>query len=98
MELFASTMAFYAKLQAAGSIASFEPVLLTTHGGDMNGFILIKGDEHKLATVRLSQEFLDIEMQANLCLQGVGVIQGFVGEGVQSMMQSWGKHIQKYAR
>jgi hypothetical protein len=97
MELFQTSTAFYGKLQAAGTIESFEPVILSTHGGDMNGFILLRGDAQKLSALRVSADFLDIETQAALCLQGVGVIQGFVGEGVMSMMQSWGKHLPKYA-
>ena len=98
LELFQSSLGYYGKLQAGGSIENFEPVLLSAHGGDMNGFIVLRGDAQKLAAVRVSPEFVDIETQAMLCLQGVGVIQGFVGDGLQAMMQSWGKHLQKYAR
>ena len=98
MELFQTSMAYYGKLQAAGTIEGIEPVLLSSHGGDMNGFILLRGDSHKLAALRVSADFVDLETQATMCLQGVGVIQGFVGEGVQSMMQTWGKHLTKYAR
>jgi len=98
MELFQTGMAYYGKLQAAGTIESFEPVLLSSHGGDMNGFILLRGDAQKLAAVRVSPEFVDIETQSMLCLQGVGVIQGYAGEGVQSMLASWNKHLAKYAR
>jgi hypothetical protein len=68
------------------------------HGGDMNGFILLRGDAQKLAAVRVSPEFIDIETQSMLCLQGVGVIQGYAGEGVQSMLASWNKHLAKYSR
>ena len=98
MELFQTCLAFYTKLQQSGSIESFEPVLLHTHGGDLNGFVVLRGDAQKLAAVRNSNEFLDLEVQARLCIDGVGVINGVVGEGVQSMMQSFGKHIPKYAR
>jgi hypothetical protein len=98
MELFQTAMGYYGKLQASGTIESVEPVLLATHGGDMNGFIMLRGDQQKLAALRVTAEFMDIETQASLCLQNVGVIQGFVGEGVQSMMQLWNKHLPKYAR
>jgi hypothetical protein len=98
MELFQTCLAYYGKLQAAGTIESFEPVVLLPHGGDMNGFILLRGDAQKLQTLRMSHEMLELETQAQLCLQGVGVITGLVGEGLQSIMQTWGKHIPKYVR
>jgi len=41
MKLWGKTMEYYGKLQAEGRIESFEPVLLTAHGGDLNGFFLI---------------------------------------------------------
>jgi hypothetical protein len=98
MELFQSSLAYYGKLQAAGTIESFEPVIMSMHGGDMNGFILLRGDSQKLATLRVSHDFVDLEIQAGLCLEGVGVIPGFIGEGLQSVMQTWGKHLPRFAR
>jgi hypothetical protein len=98
MELFQSTMGYYSQLQAQGTIESFEPVIMNSHGGDMNGFILLRGDSQKLAALRVANDFVDLETQAMLCLEGVGVISGYLNEGVQQRMQTWGKHIQKYAK
>jgi hypothetical protein len=98
MELFQTTMGYYGKLQAAGTIESFEPVILHPHGGDLNGFIFIRGDAQKLAALTVAPEFVDFQTQAILCLEGVGVAQGHIGEGVQSLMMQWGKHLGRYVR
>ena len=60
MEAFQSGLAYFAKKVEAGEIESFEPVVLAAHGGDMNGFILVRGDSDKLTKLRDSDEFLDM--------------------------------------
>ena len=44
MKLWGKCMEYYGKLLADSRVESFEPVLLSPHGGDLNGFILIRGD------------------------------------------------------
>ena len=58
VQLFQKTVEFYGKLQAEGRIESFEPVLLSAHGGDLNGFFLLKGEAKKIAEVRGDETFL----------------------------------------
>ena len=45
VEVFGETVEYYGRLQADGRIESFEPCLLEPHGGDLAGFILIRGSE-----------------------------------------------------
>jgi hypothetical protein len=92
-ELFQQSMATYARWQSEGKIDNFEPVLLRPHGGDLNGFILFRGDQAKLDALRASDEWLDFEARAILCLEGVGTTTGWVGEGLMHVMQVWSKHI-----
>ena len=44
LDVFQETLTYYGKLQGDGKIDSFEPVLLTPHGGGLAGFILLRGD------------------------------------------------------
>src|SRR5262249_19954968 len=60
LETFGMSMGFWAKQVAAGKIESFEPVLLDRHGGDMNGFVLIRGSAANLAELANSEEFRDL--------------------------------------
>src|SRR5437879_6361468 len=73
LELFAHTINFWQGQIKAGNATSFEPVILRPHGGDLNGFFLIRGDRNKLNTVKESDEFLAIVSRAILLLEGVGV-------------------------
>ena len=91
MQLFQKTVEFFGKLQADGRIESFEPVLLSAHGGDLNGFFLLKGEAEKLGEVRRDETFLDITMEAGYCLEGVGIVPGFIGEGLTDVFSRWSK-------
>ena len=90
MELFQSTMAYWGKLQAAGEIDSFDPVLLAAHGGDMNGYFLIKGNPQKLDAIRHSDDFVTLQIRAGHILQGYGTVDAYHGDRLQQLMGQWG--------
>ena len=92
-ELFAHAVNYYSQLQASGQITSWEPVFLNRHGGDLNGFFLIKGEHAKLEAVLHSDEWLDLVLRADMYLTGVGAIQGWTGAPVPELMQRWTKLI-----
>ena len=96
MELFQSSLAYWTKKQEAGAIESFEPVIGTLHGGDMNGFFLIKGEPAKLDALQHEKDYIDLILQIGLALDGFGAIRAFHGSALQDIMQSWGGHIQQY--
>jgi hypothetical protein len=77
-----------------GNIESFDPVILTAHGGDLNGFIMVKGNREKMMDLRWNDEsFMKLFMQTNLCLQGFGCVDAYVGEGTMELMKKWGEMI-----
>ena len=94
-QLFQKSMEFWAKLQADGRIESFEPVILSAHGGDLNGFIIIKGDANKLSEILEDDNFRDMVTEAGYCLEGFGVVRGFIGEGTTDQLARWSKLIGK---
>jgi hypothetical protein len=93
VKLFEKTMEFYGKLQAEGKIESFEPALLSAHGGDLNGFIILRYDVDKLAEVRQDETFISIIMEADYCLEGFGLILGFIGEGLTDVFARYSELI-----
>ena len=92
-ELFQSSLAFWGKQAKQGNIESFEPVFFQSHGGDMNGFIFIKGDPQKLDAIQHTDDYINLVLQAGLCLEGSGFIRGYHGQRLMDMMQRWGKLI-----
>ena len=73
---------YYAGLQEKGDIESFEPVILEQHGGDLLGFVLIRGEREKLAKLRVDREFERRTIRAGLVVNSLGVVGALVGQGV----------------
>jgi hypothetical protein len=82
LQLFDEVIQYYVGLQQQGEVESFEPVLLEAHGGDLNGFLLIRGDRDKLNRLRDSEEFLRFNSRAALTVENFGVVRAFIGEGL----------------
>ncbi len=89
--LFGEVLAYYGGLQQRGEIESFEPVFLEPHGGDLGGFLLIRGEAEKLDRVRRSDEFTGFNARAGLCLHNIGVIGAFIGAGLERQFAVFGK-------
>src|SRR3972149_11528442 len=70
---------YYAAPQQAGALESFEPVLLEPHGGDLGGFILLRGEPAKLDRIRRSAEFQRLTTRAGLVAERIGVVTAYVG-------------------
>ena len=90
LQVFNEAIQFYTQLQQQGTIESFEPVALEPHGGDLNGFLLIRGDREKLNALRTSEEFLRLSNRAALIVDNFGVITAFIGEELQRLFTDFG--------
>jgi len=97
LEVFNETLAFYGRLQEEGTIESFEPVFLEPHGGDLGGFILIRGDAEKLASLRVSEEFTQFSIRAGLIVNGFGVVGADLEGRLQRQMAFYTEQIGAFA-
>jgi hypothetical protein len=75
--------------QQQGRISSFVPVFLNPHGGDMNGFFLIHGDNASLDAVMESDDWMQHMMRASLHLEGSGAVRGVAGDEVSGQLARW---------
>lgn len=89
MQLFQDFNQYLGGLQGEGTIDSFETVLLAAHGGDLNGFTLIRGEAAKLASMQTSDEWMKFNTRAGLLLEGNGAVNGATGEMVMQWMNVW---------
>ena len=96
-EIFNETLAYYGRLQEEGTIESFEPVFLEPHGGDLNGFILIRGDAEKLAVLRVSDEFGQFATRATLIVDGFGIVGADLAGRLQQQMEYYTEQIGAFA-
>lgn len=80
MEVIASLNALLEKEQSGGGIHSFDAVHLTPSGGEVNGFIMIRGDEQSIEELRMSEELADLMLRGHLYMDHFSVVDGVTGE------------------
>lgn len=71
-------------LEAAGEIESFETVLLDPHGGDLDGFTLVRAAPEKLVELWLRDDLNRLAARARLDHARFRVIWATTGEGVRA--------------
>jgi hypothetical protein len=94
VKVFTEALEYNTRLQQQGEIESFETVFLEAHGGDLNGFTLLRGDPDKLARIRTSDEFQRLTVRANLITDGFGVIGAILGEQVGTLMGVFNEQVE----
>ena len=95
LEVFNEAVQYYADLQKQKVIESSEVVLLEQHGGDLNGFILLRGDVDRLAQLRNDHEFQKRTIRAALYVDNIGVVGALIGAGVTRGMTDYMEEISK---
>ena len=93
LAVFTEATAYYARLQQEGTIESFEPVILSAHGGDLAGFVLLRGDRAKLDALKGTDEFARISLRANLIVDNLGVIDAAIGASLATGMATFAGQI-----
>ena len=76
-------------LQHQGTIQAFEIVFLDVHGGDLNGFFLLRGESARLDALVSTTEWVTHMARASQHLDGAGVIRGVTGDEVMKRMAIW---------
>ena len=73
--VFQEALQYYGGLQQRGELESFEAGFLEAHGGDLGGFILLRGDIAKLNRIRYEDaEFQRLLVKSQLNVESMGVI------------------------
>jgi hypothetical protein len=89
LEVFSESLAYYGRLEQEGVIEGFETAILEPHGGDIAGFVLIRGSEEKLAQLRVDDEFVRLSTRASLIVHGLGVVGAALGEGLEAAITTY---------
>ncbi|MFL5824468.1 MAG: hypothetical protein ACJ764_13625 [Solirubrobacteraceae bacterium] len=80
LQVFQESMEYYGKLQQDGRIESFDVVLLSPHGGDLAGFVVMRGERTSLAEVRFSEDFERLIARASAIVDSLGVMPAYSGD------------------
>jgi len=95
LQVFNDTFEYYAKLQQDGEIESFEPVLLEPHGGELGGFFLLRGDQDKLARLRVSEEFVRRTARGQLIVENLGIVDALLGARLVAQMANFAEEVEE---
>ena len=90
-EHFGQFVQYVEGLQRSAAIDSYDVVFLDPHGGDMNGFFLIRASGAKLTALLGSTEWVTHMTRAVLHLEGSGTVRGVTGALVRERMDLWTK-------
>ena len=97
LEVLGEALAYYGRLQQEGAIESFETALLEPHGGDLQGFIILRGSEARLAELRVDDEFVRLSTRASLVVEGVGVIGAALADGLEQAIGTYQQAVSELA-
>jgi|COG998Drversion2_1049125.scaffolds.fasta_scaffold491745_1 hypothetical protein len=86
--VFGEALAFMAEQEQAGNIESHEVTLLGAHGGDLQGFMLMRGDLDKLNGVITSPEWQRLVVRAGYIVQGFGVVRALLDDEAVRWVQA----------
>ena len=86
VEGFNETVEFFGQLQGDGRIESFEICFLDPHGGDLGGFMLLRGEREALSRIHSSQEFERVVARAQLIVENFGVVYAATGGEIERQM------------
>jgi hypothetical protein len=83
---FQEYVGFLGKLQQSGQIESAEPFLPLPHGGDLNGFFILRGDRAKLQQLRDNEQWKDWAAWGQYHLMGFGIVECHAGDAVKDQI------------
>jgi hypothetical protein len=86
IQVFNEAVEYWGQLQGDGKIENFEVVLLAPHGGDLQGFALLRGSEEQVGSLRADEEFQRRTNRADLIIESQGIIDAVIGEGIPRVM------------
>ncbi len=86
VELFTESLRFLSTLVQEGRLASVEPFFLEPHGGDLEGFFVVRGELEELNRIRGSDDFQRLAVRAQVVLANFGVVGAITGERLNRHM------------
>jgi hypothetical protein len=91
-QVFGEAIAYFTEQQQQGAIDSFEPVLLQPHGGDLDGFMLVRGERDALQRLVTSPEWERLSSRSQAIIHGFGVVRAFLGAEAMRLVQATASH------
>ena len=97
VRLFSQSLKYLTSLVVAGRVFSVEPFFLEPHGGDLEGFFLLRGDREELNRIRYEDAFQRMAVRAQVVVANFGVIGAITGEQLNKHMAWYAEAAQEVA-
>jgi hypothetical protein len=82
VEVFNEAIQYYGQLQQDGKIEGFDTFFLTPHGGDLDGFVVLRGERQALDEIESTPEFERLQTRSAMIVDGIGIVHAFTGEAL----------------
>ncbi|HEX6489677.1 MAG TPA: hypothetical protein VF137_12500 [Candidatus Dormibacteraeota bacterium] len=89
--VFTEALQWWGAKQQSGEIESVTVCFLTPHGGDLAGFLLIRGEQEKLMQITASDEYQTLNTKANLVVEHFGALPCILDSEVQRVAGQFGQ-------
>ena len=86
VDLFNESVQYWGRLQQEERIESFDVALLMPHGGDLQGYVLMRGSAEQLDNLRRDEEFRRLVQRVDLIVDQLGIVDALVDEGLAEGM------------
>jgi hypothetical protein len=97
LEVLEESVAYWGRLEQEGQIESFEVVLLYPHGGDLDGFALLRGSGEQLDAMRASEDFNRLVARAGLVVDRLGIVSVALGDSLGPQVQLYRQAVDELA-
>jgi GNAT superfamily N-acetyltransferase len=95
LQVFAEARQFVGELEDSGEIESSEVVLLQPHGGDLSGFMLIRGSRDQMDALTRHDTFLRLTARATVVVDSFGVVPAYVGDGLGRWLDTYAAQVEE---
>ena len=86
VEVFNESIQYYGQLQQDGRIEGFEVFFLGPHGGELGGFVLLRGERSQLDEIERTPEFERLQTRSAMIVHGTGTVPAYTGKALGRLM------------
>ena len=80
---------YWSRLQQEGQIERFDVAILTPTGGDVTGFLLVRGAAENLDSIRRNKEYQQLLQRVQLITTHLRVTDAFVDDGLAQIISQY---------
>jgi len=91
LEVYNEVLQYWGRLQKEGQIERFDVAVLGPTGGDLGGFILVRGTAQQIDSVRRSEEYWELAQRTQVIADRFRIADAFVDEGLAQRLGQFQK-------